>query len=386
MLPLKGIKVLDFSRFAPGRYCSMILADFGADVITMEPTRTEQLKVPPIEDTDPSYYCFTRNKRSIALNLRIPEAREVVYKLVKNTDVVIEGFRPGVTARLGIDYLKLSQVNPKLIYCSLSGFGQDGPYAQTPGHDLNYLAIAGILDLTRCSQGHPAIIGTQIADLAAAWNATIGILIALIHRERTGQGQYIDISYLDCAIGLHWILVAELLNHNKISRRLLGDQASYNIYQTKDGNYISLGIVMPFEPWFWENLCKAIGHPELTQEFHKPETIQILNKIFQSKSKSEWESILKQVDVPWAPINTLEEALKHPQVIHRKLILTCQHSKLGSIKLLRNPIRFHNLEFQIRSPPHMYGEHTVQILKELGYTDSEIQRLKDAGAIDKVSK
>jgi crotonobetainyl-CoA:carnitine CoA-transferase CaiB-like acyl-CoA transferase len=382
MLPLEGIKVLDFSRFAPGRYCSMILADFGADVITVEPARTEQLRIPPIEDTDPSYYCFARNKRSIALNLRIPEAREVIYKLVKSTDVVIEGFRPGVAAKLGIDYYKLSQLNPKLIYCSLSGFGQDGPYAQAPGHDLNYLAIAGILDLTKCSQGHPAIIGTQIADLATAWNATIGILIALIHRERTGKGQYIDVSYLDCAIALHWILAAELLNHNKISRRLLGDYASYNIYQTKDGSYITLGIVMPFEPWFWENLCKAIRHPDLIQEFHKPETIHILNKIFQSKSKSEWESILKQIDIPWAPINTLEEALKHPQVIHRKLILKCEHSKLGNIKLLRNPIRFSNLEPQIRSPPHMYGEHTVQILKELGYTDSEIQRLKEIGAIE----
>ena len=266
-MPLEGIRVLDLSTMYPGPVCTMTLADFGADVIRVEPTNGGDLwrySLPLVNGLGMPYLQVNRNKKSICLNLKSTSGREIFYHLAENADVVVEQYRPGVAKRLGVDYETLEKINPKIVYCSISGFGQTGPYRLKAGHDINYISYAGILGLTARSNERPTIPGVQVGDVCGgALYALSGILIALIGAKQTGRGQYIDTAMFDGAVSMmHWNASSYLANGEAMQPQgniLIGQLACYNVYETKDGRYISLGAV---ESHLWTNFCEKIGHPE----------------------------------------------------------------------------------------------------------------------------
>lgn len=387
VLPLEGIRVLDLTWLLP---YTTILADFGAEVIKVEePTRGDYSRwMPPLIKGQGAYFLSVhRNKKSITLNLKTEKGKEIFYKLAEKSDVVIESFRPGVTKRLGVDYETIKKINPKIVYCSVSGYGQDGPYKDLPGHDINYIAIGGILGLTGQYGGPPIIPGIQIADLAGGCMlATISILIALIAREKTGEGQYIDVSMTDGAVSLLTHTSALYFAEGKPPERggtnLTGYFPCYNVYETKDGKYISIGCL---EERFWRNLCKAIGKEEFAEhqwDTNKREEIfSALKKIFKTKTRDEWFKELSKRDVCVGPVYSLDEVFQDPQITHRKMAVEIEHPTIGKIKILGIPTKFSETPGKIRTPAPGFGEHTEEILKMLGYNQKEIEEFKKSGVI-----
>jgi len=382
---LSGIRVLDFSRYGPGRQCTMFLADFGAEVITVEVPRNDP-SLPAVDTDDISfrYLALNRNKKSLALNLRTPEGKEVIYRLARKVDVVVEGFRPGVMKRLRLDYDTLGEFNRRLIYCSLSGYGQDGPYVLRSGHDVNYLGLSGILDLTRDRGGNPVLIGTQVADLGGGMSqAVMGILLALLARERTGRGQYVDISMFDGLIAWHWLNGAEYLIRGRLSGRFFGKSPAYNIYQTRDRKHVTLGII---EPWFWERFCKAIERedfiPYMEPSEKSEEVIAELGQLFGTRTRDEWMELLSEVNIPFGPVNTVEQAFSDPHTLQRRMVVEVEQPRVGKIKLLGIPVKLSETPGEIRTPSPAYGEHTLDILGELDYTNDDLARLRKAKTIE----
>ena len=387
VLPLEGIRVLDLTWLLP---YTTILADFGAEVIKVEePTRGDYSRwMPPLIKGQGAYFLSVhRNKKSITLNLKTEKGKEIFYKLAEKSDVVIESFRPGVTKRLGVDYETIKKINPKIVYCSVSGYGQDGPYKDLPGHDINYIAIGGILGLTGQYGGPPIIPGIQIADLAGGCMlATISILIALIAREKTGEGQYIDVSMTDGAVSLLTHTSALYFAEGKPPERggtnLTGYFPCYNVYEAKDGKYISIGCL---EERFWRNLCKAIGKEEFAEhqwDTNKREEIfSALKKIFKTKTRDEWFKELSKMDVCVGPVYSLDEVFQDPQITHRKMAVEIEHPTIGKIKILGIPIKFSETPGKIRTPAPGFGEHTEEILKMLGYNQKEIEEFKKSEII-----
>ncbi len=393
VLPLEGIRILDFSRYLPGPFCTMILADLGAEVIMVEEVGGGlNRRIPPMIGSESSFFLLiNRNKKSITLNLRTEEGREVAYKLIERVDVLVEQFRPGVMKRLGLDYETVSKINPRIIYCSITGYGQDGPYVRYPGHDVNYLSIAGILGFTGLRGGPPVIPGVQIGDIGGgALYAVIGILAALAAREKTGRGQYVDISMTDGALSWTVYPASIYLGTGKPPERgatlLTGGLPYYNVYETKDGKYISLGLIG--EPHFWRNLCKLLGREEwgeldplgLTPE-QVEEITEYFKEAFKKRTRDEWFKLLIEADVPAAPVYDLDEVFRDPQVLHRKMVVEIDHPTLGKIKQLGIPIKMSDTPGQIRTPPPLLGQHTEEILRELGYSQADIERMRRAGVI-----
>jgi len=382
--PLKGFKIIDLSRYGTGRYCTMLLADYGAEVITIETPRLDS-SLPSFltDDTSPRYLAFNRSKKSMAINLTKEEGREIFYRLIKTTDVLIEGYRPGVTKKLRVDYETLKSINPGLIYCSISGFGQDGPCVHRSGHDLNYVGISGILSLTGPEGGPPSIIGTQVADLVGGFcQATIAVLMALLEREESGKGQYIDLAILDGLIHALWLQGADYLLTSKLPQKgetiLTGLSAGYNIYLTLDNKYLTLGC---YEPWFWKRLCQIIGREDFVEHQNaqgekRKGIFTSFKKIFKTKTRAEWLKILKEADIPCGPVNDLAETFSDPQVIHRKMVVEVNHPRLGKIKQIGIPIKLSRTPGRIKNLSPRYGEHTTEILKEIGYIEEVIQDLR----------
>jgi crotonobetainyl-CoA:carnitine CoA-transferase CaiB-like acyl-CoA transferase len=370
-LALEGIGILDMGTPLPGKYCTFLLADLGAEVIRVErplPPSYRQPASPSAEDL-----MLNRNKKSITLNLRTEEARRVFYQLVDNTDVVLEGNRPGAAKRIGVDYDTLSGINPGIIYCALSGFGQDGPYHQLPGFDIVFMAIGGLLGLLGEDKGRPIMPGLYISDIgSAAMYATIGILTALVAREKTGRGQFIDVSMLDGVVS--WLAGIR-------PEYFVGSQSpqvtspGYNIYQTKEGKYIALGIGRPQS---WTTLCQILDREDLVAQAtaeKRKEATSFLKQTFLSKTREEWLTLLKDSDVEIGPVNNLDEVFTDPQVLHRKMILEVNHPTAGKIRQIGMPIRFSETPGQIRTPAPFIGQHTEEILQGLGYTREQIEEL-----------
>ncbi len=379
-MALAGVKVIDLSRLLPGPFCSMILADLGAEVLRIEDKRfaTEGPGMPTI----------MRNKKHMTLNLKHPRGREIFYRLAQRADVILEGFRPGVAERLGIDYQRIKEINEKIIYCSLSGYGQDGPYKNMVGHDINYLSFAGILSLNSEAGRKPIIPPIQIADIAAGGMfAALGIMAALISRQKTGQGQYLDISMLDGLIAMLPFLVTlywESGEEPKGSATLLsGRFPCYNLYETKDGQYISIGAL---EHRFWVNLCRKLGREDfIPYQFAKGEKQReifvCLQNTFRQKTREEWMAELKDADVCFGKVLSLEEALNDPQVKHRKMVVEFHDPKRGKQRYLASPIKLSTTPPVIRQPAAQFGEHTEEVLRELGLVEEEIKKLKEAGVV-----
>ncbi len=393
MRPLEGMKVLDLTRLLPGPYGTMLLGDLGAEVIKVEePEQGDYARwySVRIKNIGARHLLLNRNKKSITLNLKKPEGRTIFLKMVKDgADVLIEQFRPGVMDRLGLGYKELARINPRLVYCSLTGFGQDGPYKDLAGHDLNYIGLGGILGLTGPKGGSPIVPGIQVADLVGGGlYSVIGILTAIVNRQRTGRGQYIDISMFDGIVSLIPDAAAMFFSEGESpragERRLLGGLPQYQVYQTKDGKYVAIGAL---EEKFWVNLCKGIGKPEWAQEIPKEkeprceEIMAEMAKIFKTKTQREWLDILMKLDACVTAVQTIEEVFADPHVLHRKMVVETEHPQAGRLPQIGIPIKFSDTPGEIRTPAPEIGEHTEEILKKLGYKVKEIEQLRKQGII-----
>ena len=392
MQALDGITVLDLTRGYPPAHSTMFLGDFGARVIKVDSPEgnkmEEQAGIDPQDEGFAALNRLNRNKETIIINLRSEEGLDVLYRLVKKADVLVEAFRPGAMKRLRADYGTLKRINRRLVYCSVSGYGSDGPCARFPGHDPCYLGIAGALSMIGIRDGPPCNPSNYIGDMGgAALHGLVGILIALLAREKTGQGQFIDISYTDAVISM---MEYDILSHfftGKVPRRgetfMTGLTAWSHIYQCKDGEYFVLACG---EFQFWENLCKAIGREDLIPLHHAPPQeqdhgIRELAKIFLTKDRNEWWDFLKDKDTCVAPVNNINEALDDPQVLHRQMVLEIEHPGLGMLKQIGFPVKLSETPAQIRSIGKVIGSDTKTIMEELGYSREEIQRLGQKGAI-----
>lgn len=382
---LDGIRVLDLSRLLPGPFCTMVLADMGAEVLKIEDIHTGDYmrKMGHIVHNDSiEFLMLNRNKKSMKLNLKTAKGKDIFMQLVKEYDVIIESFRPGVMAQLGLGYEDVKKVNPRIIYCSLTGYGQTGPYSNLAGHDTNYLSIAGVLDSIGLRDGPPVMPGIQIADLAggALW-ATIAIMAAIIGREKEGKGQFIDVSMLDCVISFLGMFASSYLANGQIPHRgetiATGVDASCHIYETKDGRYVSLAAA---EPKFWKGFCEAIGRPDLvpfqySQEPKRSEIVEEISAIIKTKTQDEWTKLLMPLDICFTPVKNVVEAFNDPHVKARNMLVAIEHPVEGRIPNIAFPIKFSESSVQKYSPPPQYGEHTDEVLKSLGYSDDQIKEL-----------
>ncbi len=375
---LQGIRVLDLSRLLPGPYCSMLLADHGAEVISIEDRRFEADNL--------FFTSLYRNKKHLSLNLKSEEGKSIFFQLAKRCDVLIEGFRPGVAARLGLDFETLHKRFPAVVYCSISGYGQGGSWAHKAGHDINYLSTSGILDLIGPAAGPPSIPGIQIADIGGSMNAMIGILLALLARTQSGKGQYVDISMTDTLLGflsLPHYFYSKSGKPPKRSDELLSHRyGCYNTYDTADGSPIAVGAL---EHRFWKQLCDALGVEEYIDlqfdEHKREEIVTKLRKIFRNRSGREWEQYLQDLDVCCTRVLDLNEVLAHPLFKEREMIV--EHDQLDGMKQksLGISVKLSGTPGSIRSTPAHFGEHNGEILSGLGYSEAEIEDLKSRKVI-----
>lgn len=391
MTLLNGLKILDFSTLLPGPYATMMFADYGADVLRVEaPTRWDYIKegFPKDDGTSVVHSYLNRSKKSIGLNLKEEKAIEVVKELVKEYDIVIEQFRPGVMDRLGIGYEQLKEINPKLIYCSITGYGQTGPYRHRPGHDNNFLSISGINGYSGKKVDGPPLMGTQIADIAGgSFHAVIGILTAYIHREKTGEGQWIDVSMTDAAFALNAMFAPGYLACDiepEAEALPLNGAGFYDYYKTKDGRYFSVASI---ETPFKKLLLEAIDRPDLTDIgfSEKQEDEQLFKKelqeIFLSKTFAEWEHIFQKIEACVEPVLTLAEACSHPQIQARNMIVDVQKPNGSYQKQIANPIKFSAAEVQYKHTGHDLGENTEDILVSIGIEKNQITEWQKNGIV-----
>ena len=384
-LALEGIRILDLGTLTPGKYCTSLLADLGVDVIRVERPIPQDSQESQLSNED---LILNRNKRSITLNLRTEEAKQVFYQLSEKADVILEGYRPGVTKRMGIDYDTIRKINPRIIYCSLSGFGKDGPYSQLPAFDIVFMATSGLLSLIGGRHQPPIVPGLLLSDTAAGLFPTIGLLTALLSRERTGKGQFIDISMLDGAFSLlsisHGVQYpATEASHKQEDPFLTGLLPGYNVYETKDAKYLALGIGRQQS---WESLCQVIGREDYTgnqwETGEKGEEIRsFLKQTFKTKTRDEWLSQLRALDIEVGPVNTPEEAFADPQLLHRQMVLEVEHPTRGKTSQVGLPVKLSETPAEVRRAAPLIGQDTEEILRELGYTQERIEGLRKAEAI-----
>lgn len=376
---LSGVTIIDLSRLLPGPYCSMILADHGARVIAVEDKRF-------LED-GLFFNLINRNKEHISLNLKTKEGKEIFFRLAKSADVVMEGFRPGIVDRLGVGYQSIREVNPQIIYCSITGYGQNGPFRDRVGHDANYLSYAGVLDLIGETGHPPSIPGVQFADIAGGgMNAAIGILLALFARGKTGKGQYIDISMTDGMVGLlPTSLFFQQLTGKEPQRAngLLSHRyACYNTYETADGRYLSIGAV---ENRFWMQLCNLLDVPKYAplqyDDSYRKEIIDFMRKTFKQKTLDEWDATLADHDICWGRVQSLSEVMEDPLFRQREMVVDIKERDGNTSKTLGVSVKLSETPGSIRTPPVDFGESTTAILEELGYTQEEIKTLEEKKVI-----
>jgi crotonobetainyl-CoA:carnitine CoA-transferase CaiB-like acyl-CoA transferase len=394
-LPLEGLTVLDLSRLLPGGFCSLMLADFGADVIKVEDTGMGDYvrwSPPFYEGADETarsalFLSLNRGKRSIRVDLKTEGGRDVLLRLARDADVLLESFRPGVLDRLGVGWSTLHEVNPRLIYCAITGYGQDGPNRDRSGHDMNYLGLGGLLGLTGEADGPPVQSAGQIADIGGgALMAAIGILVALRERERSGEGQFVDASMFDGALSWLAMVAAEAFASGRPARRgelmLAGSITCYRPYRCADG-YVTLGAL---EPKFWANFCHGVEREDLLERAFDPpgsETHRALEEIFAGRSRADWSAFASEHDCCLEPVLDLDEALESEQVAAREMVVELEQPGADRpVKLLGSPIKLSRTPADpTRAPGPPLGEGTDEVLAAAGYSDEEIAALHESGAV-----
>jgi len=378
--PLAGIRILDLTRLLPGPVTTLHLADLGADVIKIEDPQVGDYArtLGTGQGEDSAYFrMINRNKQGLRLDLKKPEGVEVFMRLAREADVIIESFRPGVMDKLGVGYATIAAVNPKIAYCSISGYGQDGPYKDLAGHDINYLGYAGVLDQIGSEGGNPAIPNFQIADLlGGALTAAMGILAAVVEAQRTGQGRYIDVSMTDSVLAHTYFTMLRLNDAGQSAPRgsdlLSGGLPCYATYRCADGKHLAVGAL---EGKFWKTACAVLGRPEWLKRQWDAGLRTEMAELFATRPRDEWTSLFAAVDCCITPILSPEEALANEQISARQMVLN-----VDGLTQFAPPLKMSGLEFSIRQPAPKAGEHNSAILAAAGYSADEIQRLESTGA------
>ena len=393
--PLSGLKVIELAHIMAGPVCGQLLADMGADVIKVEKVPggddTRRMVPPEIDGESAAFMILNRNKRGTAINMKSAAVKAVLLKMLDQADVVIENFRVGTMERLGLGYESLHRLNPGLIYCQITGFGRDGPYADRAGFDLIAQGMSGLMSVTGEGEGHPPIkAGVPVGDMGAGMLAAMGILAAYIHRLKTGEGQLVDTSLLEASI-VNTAWVSAIFLATGISPGALGSAhplaAPYQALPTKDG-WVNVGAANQSN---WIRLVEVIEQPELAADSrfvdnsarmqNLPALIEILTQNFRQRDTASWLARLEDVGVPASPVLSIGDMLKDPQVLAREMVVEVEHSHLGTTKALGSPVKFSATPTSIRQGAPMLGEHTREILGEFGYLDAEIDALVAAGDI-----
>lgn len=392
MSALEGIKVIDLSAYAPGRCATMMLADFGAEVIGIEQViaaRKGDFKMLN-DDAHPRWVWHQRNKRSLTLNLKAEEGLAIFNELTASADVVLEAFKPGTTKRLGVDYETVSKLNSRLVYCSISGFGQDGPYSQLVNHEPNYQALSGVMDRNRFHNGPPHMHSAFLGDLVGgSLNAVVSILMAIIHRDKTGKGQHIDVSMtagLLPLLGYH-AYSQQLTEHANLfstaspALNIIPEQA---VYETKDGLHV--GISIP-EPWLYKRACEELGCPELIDkqfaddDATRKAAFDRFQGIFLTRTRDEWDAFNREHDLGISPVKSLDEVFEDEQMLHRGMVIEHDYEPVGTVKHVGVPFKMTETpSVGVRNIPR-YGEDTSAILQELGRSSETIDALREKGVV-----
>ena len=385
MQALEGIKIIDFSKWLPGQYCGMVLGDFGADVIKVEDVKGDVTRgFTPAKEPGMSYWhlMLNRNKRGITVNLKTPAGREVLLRLLKEADVFLEGFRPGYLKMLGLDYENVSKINPRLIYCSITGFGPEGKYKHMPSHDLNVIGLAGVAapeDGTDIS-----VPSVQVAALGGSLNAISGILMALYARERTGKGQLVNVDLYSSAINAEITAISSVIGCRETGMPSFGRTAShyYSVYKTKDCRYLSIGTI---EPKFWQKMCRLIDLPELeSRQFDFAHSAEIKEKLavaFAGKTQAEWLELIGKDEFCVTPIRTLQEALDSSLTTEQSQMLVTKKEDFGDYTYVKSAAKLSDTPGTIRKRAPYLGEHTQEVLESAGYTKEEIAAMHEKGEI-----
>ncbi|MCH6264340.1 CaiB/BaiF CoA transferase family protein [Neobacillus citreus] len=392
MQPLTGLKVIDLTQVLSGPYCTMVLGDMGAEVIKVEkfPSGDDTRRIGGFEDNY-NFNMVNRNKKGLQVNLTMEKGREIIYRLVEKADVFIENFRPGVAKKLGVDYETLKKHNSQLIYCSISGYGQTGPYCQKGGYDIMAQGMSGIMSMTGETDGRPVKVGIALHDTAAAVTALYHILLAYIYKLKSGEGQYIDISLVES--GLAWTVweaaslfsKGEIAEPNGTRHRMI---APYQGFRTKNG-YILVGAA---NQKLWELFCKHVVEKEewitdprfitgndRVQNVNELE--HLIEDVFSEETSEIWLQKLESVGIPCGPIHTYAEALQNKQILSREMVIEGKHPRGGMMKMLGFPGKMSKTPAQLRSPAPLLGQHNDEILKELHYSEAEIRQLKEESII-----
>ncbi|PYS40122.1 MAG: formyl-CoA transferase [Acidobacteria bacterium] len=394
--PLDDLFVLDLSRILSGPVCTMLLADMGAQVIKVEPPPlgddSRQWGPPFVAGISTYFMSVNRNKKSLGLNLKTPDGRCILWKLIERADVLIENFRPGVLEKLGFGYDTVRRINPRTIYCSISGFGQTGPYRDRPGYDVIAQGESGMMDLTGYPDGPPAKLGASLADVVAGLYACNGICLALLARHKTGKGQHVDVSLLDGMVSTLTYHALIYLSTGRSPKRAGTRHPSivpYESFQARDG-FVNIAVTNQKQ---WENFCRVLGFPEIATDLqfesmkarlaNYAELRPMIERVVASMTRAEVMAAMSEVGIPAGPINTVGEALEDPQIHARDMVIELTHPDYGPLRLLGIPIKLSDTPGIVENAPPKFGEHNREVLRILGFEEEEIARFAESGVIAK---